>query len=242
MILGVCSGGWLCRSWLPGRCFTSAASGALRQVEKYESPITSEGSSTVRMYSFEWFTRWSSFSQAVYITSTLPYVVLTIFLIRGLTLKGSTEGIKFLFTPDVSISADYQKGPSTICATRFQEELGLILKITVKNCLSLQPPHLPSLLLWCRKRSYLCSHALSRWPRFHSNPEKSLLPCCNVCKYYRFFFFFCKNYIFMRVKVQVYVWRPIAAAFLLKDLDDVETSKLEWDGHSLVFICFIDWP
>uniref|UniRef100_A0A3Q1GRA9 Transporter n=1 Tax=Acanthochromis polyacanthus TaxID=80966 RepID=A0A3Q1GRA9_9TELE len=40
--------------------------------------------------------------KAVYITSTLPYLVLTIFLIRGLTLKGSVEGIKFLFTPDVN--------------------------------------------------------------------------------------------------------------------------------------------
>uniref|UniRef100_A0A8C7YT12 Transporter n=1 Tax=Oryzias sinensis TaxID=183150 RepID=A0A8C7YT12_9TELE len=39
--------------------------------------------------------------KAVYVTSTLPYVVLTIFLIRGLTLKGSTDGIKYLFTPDV---------------------------------------------------------------------------------------------------------------------------------------------
>ncbi|XP_069840308.1 sodium-dependent neutral amino acid transporter B(0)AT1-like [Dendropsophus ebraccatus] len=40
--------------------------------------------------------------KAVYITSTLPYVVLTIFLIRGLTLKGAVNGIVFLFTPDVS--------------------------------------------------------------------------------------------------------------------------------------------
>uniref|UniRef100_A0A4W4GHQ0 Transporter n=1 Tax=Electrophorus electricus TaxID=8005 RepID=A0A4W4GHQ0_ELEEL len=40
--------------------------------------------------------------KAVYITSTLPYVVLTIFLIRGLTLKGSMNGIKFLFTPDLN--------------------------------------------------------------------------------------------------------------------------------------------
>ncbi|XP_030644623.1 sodium-dependent neutral amino acid transporter B(0)AT1-like [Chanos chanos] len=40
--------------------------------------------------------------KAVYVTSTLPYVVLTIFLIRGLTLKGSLNGIKFLFTPDVN--------------------------------------------------------------------------------------------------------------------------------------------
>ncbi|TRY97398.1 hypothetical protein DNTS_032905, partial [Danionella cerebrum] len=39
--------------------------------------------------------------KAVYITSTLPYVVLTIFLIRGLTLKGSVSGIKYLFTPDL---------------------------------------------------------------------------------------------------------------------------------------------
>ncbi|ROK64944.1 Sodium-dependent neutral amino acid transporter B(0)AT1 [Anabarilius grahami] len=39
--------------------------------------------------------------KAVYITSTLPYLVLTIFLIRGLTLKGSVSGIKFLFTPDL---------------------------------------------------------------------------------------------------------------------------------------------
>ncbi|XP_038164970.1 sodium-dependent neutral amino acid transporter B(0)AT1-like [Cyprinodon tularosa] len=39
--------------------------------------------------------------KAVYITSTLPYLVLTIFLIRGLTLKGSTDGIKYLFTPNV---------------------------------------------------------------------------------------------------------------------------------------------
>ncbi|KTF89337.1 hypothetical protein cypCar_00043507 [Cyprinus carpio] len=40
--------------------------------------------------------------KAVYITSTLPYLVLTIFLIRALTLKGSVNGIKFLFTPDVN--------------------------------------------------------------------------------------------------------------------------------------------
>ncbi|XP_077453975.1 solute carrier family 6 member 19b [Stigmatopora argus] len=39
--------------------------------------------------------------KAVYVTSTLPYVVLTIFLIRGLTLKGSISGIKFLFTPNL---------------------------------------------------------------------------------------------------------------------------------------------
>ncbi|XP_056141700.1 solute carrier family 6 member 19b [Lampris incognitus] len=47
--------------------------------------------------------------KAVYVTSTLPYVVLTIFLIRGLTLKGSINGLKFLFTPDLAELAN----PST---------------------------------------------------------------------------------------------------------------------------------
>ncbi|XP_035285424.1 sodium-dependent neutral amino acid transporter B(0)AT1-like [Anguilla anguilla] len=47
--------------------------------------------------------------KAVYITSTLPYLVLTIFLVRGLTLKGSVDGIKFLFTPDLAELAN----PST---------------------------------------------------------------------------------------------------------------------------------
>ncbi|NP_001297731.1 sodium-dependent neutral amino acid transporter B(0)AT1 [Anas platyrhynchos] len=40
--------------------------------------------------------------KAVYVTSTLPYLVLTIFLIRGLTLKGSVNGIVYLFTPNVT--------------------------------------------------------------------------------------------------------------------------------------------
>ncbi|XP_041665109.1 sodium-dependent neutral amino acid transporter B(0)AT1-like [Cheilinus undulatus] len=40
--------------------------------------------------------------KAVYVTAILPYIVLAIFLIRGLTLKGALSGIKFLFTPDVS--------------------------------------------------------------------------------------------------------------------------------------------
>ncbi|CAN9503800.1 unnamed protein product [Ophioblennius macclurei] len=39
--------------------------------------------------------------KAVYVTAILPYIVLAIFLIRGLTLKGAFSGVKFLFTPDM---------------------------------------------------------------------------------------------------------------------------------------------
>ncbi|XP_070702334.1 sodium-dependent neutral amino acid transporter B(0)AT1-like [Pempheris klunzingeri] len=43
----------------------------------------------------------STSGKAVYVTVILPYVVLTIFLIRALTLEGAVTGIKYLFTPDV---------------------------------------------------------------------------------------------------------------------------------------------
>ncbi|XP_068188980.1 sodium-dependent neutral amino acid transporter B(0)AT1-like [Antennarius striatus] len=44
----------------------------------------------------------STSGKAVYVTAILPYIVLAIFLVRGLTLKGSLDGIKYLFTPQVS--------------------------------------------------------------------------------------------------------------------------------------------
>lgn len=43
------------------------------------------------------------FHQAIYVTATFPYLVLTIFLIRALTLPGAADGLVYLFTPDVSL-------------------------------------------------------------------------------------------------------------------------------------------
>uniref|UniRef100_A0A5F9CKL0 Transporter n=1 Tax=Oryctolagus cuniculus TaxID=9986 RepID=A0A5F9CKL0_RABIT len=40
--------------------------------------------------------------KAIYFTALFPYLVLTIFLIRGLTLPGATHGLRYLFTPNVS--------------------------------------------------------------------------------------------------------------------------------------------
>ncbi|XP_076965527.1 inactive sodium-dependent neutral amino acid transporter B(0)AT3 isoform X3 [Callospermophilus lateralis] len=39
--------------------------------------------------------------KAIYFTALFPYLVLTIFLIRGLTLPGAIEGLMYLFTPDM---------------------------------------------------------------------------------------------------------------------------------------------
>uniref|UniRef100_A0A8C6U8D9 Transporter n=1 Tax=Neogobius melanostomus TaxID=47308 RepID=A0A8C6U8D9_9GOBI len=41
--------------------------------------------------------KWSG--KVMYVTATFPYVVLTIYLIRALTLNGATNGIIYLFTP-----------------------------------------------------------------------------------------------------------------------------------------------
>ncbi|XP_054276986.1 sodium-dependent neutral amino acid transporter B(0)AT3 isoform X2 [Macrosteles quadrilineatus] len=42
-----------------------------------------------------------SSGKVVYFTSMFPYMVLTIFFIRGITLKGAGEGIKHMYTPKV---------------------------------------------------------------------------------------------------------------------------------------------
>lgn len=40
-------------------------------------------------------------AQVVYFTSLFPYVVLTIFFIRGITLKGAGAGLIHMYTPKV---------------------------------------------------------------------------------------------------------------------------------------------
>lgn len=42
-------------------------------------------------------------SQVVYFTSMFPYLVLTIFFIRGITLKGAGAGLAHMYTPKVTV-------------------------------------------------------------------------------------------------------------------------------------------
>merc|ERR1712025_85676 len=49
-----------------------------------------------------------SSGKAMYVTATFPYLVLIIFLVRGLTLRGSTDGISYLFTPDFEIMKSFE--------------------------------------------------------------------------------------------------------------------------------------
>lgn len=47
-----------------------------------------------------------SFLQVVYITASLPYCVLIIYLIRGLTLHGAVNGLIYMFTPKVQLHTE----------------------------------------------------------------------------------------------------------------------------------------
>ncbi|XP_042317833.1 sodium-dependent neutral amino acid transporter B(0)AT3-like [Sceloporus undulatus] len=44
-----------------------------------------------------------STGKAIYVTTTFPYLILTAFLIYGLTLPGAVDGLVYLFTPNVGI-------------------------------------------------------------------------------------------------------------------------------------------
>jgi SNF family Na+-dependent transporter len=61
--------------------------------------------------------------KVVYFTSLFPYVVLFIFLIRGLTLEGAGVGIKRMFKPDVSSCYDL----ASVCCVEKAPKNGWIL-------------------------------------------------------------------------------------------------------------------
>jgi len=60
-------------------------------------------------YFLIYFSAWKgvkSTGKMVWVTCTMPYVILTVLLIKGLTLEGSGEGLKYLLIPKWEKVAD----------------------------------------------------------------------------------------------------------------------------------------
>lgn len=64
--------------------------------------------------------------QVVYITATFPFVMLIVLLIRGVTLPGASEGIKFYLYPDLARLKDPEVG-APVLPERESPFIGLLL-------------------------------------------------------------------------------------------------------------------
>ena len=72
--------------------------------------------------------------QAVYFTATFPYVILIILFFVGVTLEGAGNGVKTLFTPDVSTIFEKVLKPSSHrmwvqIHSPYREMLGILRKL-----------------------------------------------------------------------------------------------------------------
>lgn len=65
--------------------------------------------------------------QVVYITATFPFVMLIVLLIRGVTLPGAAEGIKFYLYPDLERLKDPEVGNTLCCICNNNLFTGLFL-------------------------------------------------------------------------------------------------------------------
>lgn len=71
--------------------------------------------------------------QVVYFTATFPYVVLTILFIRGITLDGAINGIKYYLTPQWQKVLDAKV--FTHINRQMEREMYFFLLLAISDCM-----------------------------------------------------------------------------------------------------------
>ncbi len=75
-----------------------------------------------------------SIGKVVYVTATLPYVLLTVLLIRGVTLPGSKDGLIYYLKPNFNKLKEFNVSPQLLRGgPELQSFTSLIISIGKKN-------------------------------------------------------------------------------------------------------------
>ena len=156
-----------------------------------------------------------SVSQVVYFTATAPYILMTIILIRSVTLPGAGEGIKFYLTPDLSRLKDGQVttfiffiskrlnghfpptklvrknwvcDSLTLCLPHWQRIQWITeLSIVIFNSSSTKPWGKRHVITWtCSRTPFVVSTAHnSTWSRYLSQDVAEIQKLCEVWQTFR---------------------------------------------------------